>query len=350
MNIAGRKIGKGKHCFIIAEAGVNHNGDMMLAKKLVDAAKEAGVDAVKFPTYKTEELVTLEAKQASYQTKNTGKKESQFAMLKRLELSNKDFQELRNYCDKKSIIFMSTPHTESSVDLLDPLVPAYKIGSGDLNNIPLLRYIAKKGKPIIISTGMSTLEEIVKSVKAVQEINKELIVLHCTTNYPCPLNEVNLAAMNTIKEATGCIVGYSDHTEGINVSLMAVSLGAQVIEKHFTLDRKMEGPDHKASLEPYELKEMVGRIRNEDYPIISKEILGSSEKKPGEAERKIAEIARKSIIALHDIPAGHTIQYEDLIIKRPGNGIKPEFIDDVVGKKTKAYIKKDSLLTWEQFQ
>ncbi|MBN1275032.1 N-acetylneuraminate synthase [Candidatus Woesearchaeota archaeon] len=348
--MANKPVEKGKNCFIIAEAGVNHNGDIALARKLVDAAKEAGADAVKFQTYKTEELVTEEADQAEYQVENIGKSESQYAMLKRLELTEKDFKDLKDYCDERGIIFMSTPHTQSAVDMLEPLVPAYKIGSGDLNNTPLLRYAASKGKPLIISTGMSTLEEIQKAVAAIKEVNEDLVVLHCTTSYPCPYDQVNLAAMQTIKEATGCVIGYSDHTEGIDVSLMAAAEGAYVIEKHFTLDKNMPGPDHKASLEPDELKKLVDRIRAEDYPPVTQEVLGSEEKKPTAAESKIARVARKSVITQRDIPAGNVITHDDLVIKRPGTGIAPEEIEKIVGKKARQDIKKDTLLGWSHIK
>ena len=350
MKINEKEFGTGKNCFIIAEAGVNHNGSLHLAKQLVDAAKDAGVDAVKFQTFKTDELVTEDANQASYQTKNTGKKESQSDMLKRLELSDGDFKEIKNYCDEKGIVFMSTPHTFSAVDMLDSLMPAYKIGSGDLNNLPLLEYIAKKEKPVILSTGMGSMDEILESANLIQSINKNLILLHCTTSYPCPFNDVNLAAMDTIKEKTGCVVGYSDHTEGIDVSLMAVSLGAYVIEKHFTLDKNLPGPDHKASLDPQELKELVKRIREEDLPEVTSEVLGSAIKSPTNAENEIAKIARKSIVAKRDIDKGSEISKEDLIIKRPGTGILPKKITSIVGKKAKNHIKKDAVLEWSDIE
>ena len=350
MNIARKTLGTGKKCFIIAEAGVNHNGSLELAKKLIDAAKHAGVDAVKFQTYHAEDLVTQGSEQAEYQTRNTGRSESQYEMLKRLELTEEDFKDLKEYCDHQGIIFMSTPHTMLAVDFLEALVPAYKIGSGDLNNIPLLQHVARKGKPMIISTGMSDLKETMRSVQAIKRINDRLVVLHCTTSYPCPPDQVNLAAMRTIREATGCLVGYSDHTQGIEVSLMAAAEGACVIEKHFTIDRNLPGPDHKASLEPDELKELVRRIRAGDLPEATPEVLGSPEKKPTEAEKSIAEVARKSVVARHDIPAGHTITRDDLIIKRPGTGIRPEDIDKIVGKEAKEGIKKDTLLAWSHLK
>jgi N,N'-diacetyllegionaminate synthase len=251
-------IGIGKPCFIIAEAGVNHNGDMKLAKELVDAAVLAGVDAVKFQTFKSEDLVTESAQMAEYAKKNTGKEESQLAMLRRLELKNEDFIELKKYCDKKGIMFLSTAHTADAVNVLNPLMPAFKIPSGDATNIPFLAAVAKKKKPMIVSTGMADLKEVALAVATIKKQgNSKIILLHCTTNYPCPLDQVNLRAMLTLGKEFKLPIGYSDHTEGIWVSVMAVVMGATVIEKHFTLDKDMPGPDHKASLDPQELKEMV---------------------------------------------------------------------------------------------
>lgn len=355
MKIGNKEIGN-DHCFIIAEAGVSHNGDIELAKKLVDAAVESGVDAVKFQTFKSEKIVTPDADQATYQKKNIGKDESQFQMLKRLELLYEDFRELKAYCDKKGIIFLSTPHScEEDIDFLDELgVVAFKVGSGDLTNIPTLEYIAKKGKPVILSTGMATMDEVKEAVEAVTKYNKDLIILHCTTNYPCPLDEVNLKAMKTMEKEFSYPVGYSDHTMGIDVSLLAVSMGALMIEKHFTLDRNMEGPDHAASLEPHELKEMVEKIKNKpSLDIMLKEIadsetiLGDGIKKPNISEQVIAKVARKSITADKDIPTGTTITRNMLHIKRPEGGIRPKYINKVIGKKAKKDIKKDELFSFE---
>jgi len=333
-------------CFVIAEAGVNHNGDMELAKKLVDAAVEAGVDVVKFQTFRSEDLVSSSASMAEYQEKNIGEKESQLEMLKKLELNYDSFKELKEYCDQKGIIFMSTPHTEDAVDFLEPLVPAFKVGSGDINNLPVLRKMASKGKPIILSTGMSSLEDVKEAVKIIEEAgNLQIILLHCTTNYPCPFDEVNLRAMNTLQaEFPDLPCGYSDHTLGISVPIMAVALGALVIEKHFTLDKDMEGPDHKASLDPKELKQMTQEIRNVEVA------LGDGIKKPNPSEIKIAEVAKKSVIANRDIKQGEVIKTEDLIIKRPGTGIEPKHFDDVVGRTTKQDIQKDTLISFDQIQ
>jgi len=338
IKIKNRIISKNHPCFIIAEAGVNHNGKLKLAKKLVDVAKKAGVDAVKFQTFKAKNLVSKNTEMANYQKKNTGKKESQFEMLRRLELHNRNFIKLKKYCNKKRIIFLSTPHTESAVDLLNNLVPAYKIGSGDLTNSPLLKKIAQKKKPIILSTGMATLKEVEEAVNTIMPINKKLILLHCTTNYPCPLEEVNLRAMLTLKKEFNLLVGYSDHTSGIIVPTIAVAMGATVIEKHFTLDKNLPGPDHKASLEPKELKEMVKAIRNVE------KILGTGEKNPTNSEKKIRRIIRKSIVAKIDIPKNTIIKKNMLIIKRPGTGINPKQIDKIIGKKTKKNIVQNELI------
>lgn len=332
--------------FVIAEAGVNHNGSLVLAKKLVDVAKEAGADVVKFQTFKSEELITEEADMASYQEKNTGKKESQLDMLKKLELSYKDFEELKKYCDQKKIIFLSTPHTEGAVDFLDKLVPAFKVSSGDLTNLPFLENIAKRNKSIILSTGMGTLGEIREAVETIKKYNDQIIILHCITNYPCTKEDVNLRAMETIQKEFGCITGYSDHTEGIEVPIMAVNLGAKVIEKHFTLDKNMEGPDHKASLNPAELKLMIDKIRKNEKIETPEEILGNGLKIPNKNETEIAKVARKSVVAKINIPLNSVITEDMLVIKRPGTGINPKDISKVIGKRTSKEIKQDNLVEW----
>lgn len=362
MKVKEKDIGNNSPCFVIAEAGVNHSGNIKLAKKLVDAAKDAGADAVKFQTFKTEKAMTRQAEQAKYQTENTGKKESQFEMVKRLELSYADFRELKKYCDNKGIIFLSTPHScREDVDLVAELCPAIKVGSGDLTNLPILKYIAQKQLPIILSTGMADLEEVKEAVETILPINKKLILLHCTTNYPTPLNEVNLKAMATLKKEFNLPTGYSDHTEGIKVSLAAVAWGARLIEKHFTLDRNLPGPDHKASLEPKELKAMVEGIRSVEKKmaqdkkpeIILDELnvsfaMGDGIKRPTPSEIKIAKIIRKSIVAAVNINKGTKIEENMLAVKRPGTGIVPKFLDQIVGKIAKQDIKKDELITWEK--
>ena len=345
IKIGKKNIGKGKPCFIIAEAGVNHNGSLKLAKKLVDVAKEASADAVKFQTFKAEKIVTKNAEMVNYQKRNIGKKESQLEMLKKLELGNEDFIELKKYCDKKNIIFLSTPHTEDAVDFLESLVPVYKIGSGDLTNLPFLEKIAGKKKPIILSTGMATLSEVKEAVGTIKKAgNNKIILLHCTTNYPCPLEEVNLKAMLTLKKELNLPVGYSDHTLGITVPIMAATLGAVILEKHFTINKNLPGPDHKASLEPDELREMVIAIRN------TEKALGGGVKKPTKSEEKIKKVVRKSIIAKIDIPKGAKITDEILIIKRPGNGIQPKYLHKVIGKIARGDIKKDNLIKFRELK
>lgn len=337
-------IGK-KRAFIIAEAGVNHNGKLVLAYQLVDKAKEAGVDAIKFQTFNPKKLVSKVAKMATYQRDNIGKEKSQQEMLSELTLEKKDFVKIKEYCEKKEILFLSTPFDEESVDFLEDLVPYYKIGSGEITNLPFLKHIAKKGKPIILSTGMSYLGEVETAVKAIQEIDDdlELYLLHCTTNYPCPINEVNLKAMQTLKEAFKLPVGYSDHTKGIEVPIAAVALGARIIEKHFTLDNNMEGPDHKASLEPDELKEMVFRIRNIE------KALGDGIKKPNRSEIKIREVARKVLVSNKKLTQGSVIRRGDIEIKRAGRGILPHELEIIENHKLVKDIDEDEPLTWDHF-
>lgn len=338
IQIGHKYIGDKHPCFIIAEAGVNHNGDVGLAKKLVDAAKEAGADAVKFQTFKAEDVVTKEAAMAEYQERNIGKIGTQLEMIKKFELKYADFAELKNYCDKKRIIFLSTPHSEGAADFLEPLVLAYKIGSGDLTNLPFLKKIALKKKPIILSTGMATLKEVREAIDAIAKTNKKIVILHCTTEYPCPLKAVNLRAMLTIKKEFNLPVGYSDHTDNIFVPVMAVAMGARVLEKHITLDKNMPGPDHKASFNPDEFKKMTDEIR------VAEEILGDGIKKITESEKNIKKFIRKSIVARKDIFKGTTIKEDMLIIKRPGMGIEPKYFYKIIGKKAKKNIKKDQLL------
>ena len=314
--------------FIIAEAGVNHNGDINLAKKLIDVAVESGVDAVKFQTWKTDLLVTKDAQQAEYQIDNTGIEESQYDMLKKLELSYDDFIELKQYCDDKNILFLSTPDESTSADFLNNIQNIFKIGSGELTNIPFLRYIGKFKKKIILSTGMGTLGEVEKALITIIEAGtskKDITLLHATTMYPTPMNEVNLNAMITLKEAFKIDVGYSDHTMGIEIPIAAVAMGAKIIEKHFTLSRNMEGPDHKASLEPDELKAMVTAIRNIEYA------LGSGEKIPQKSERENKKIVSKSIIAKRKIEKGDIFTEDNLDTKRVGTGLSSILWDEIIG-------------------
>ncbi|MEF8847733.1 MAG: N-acetylneuraminate synthase [Candidatus Thermoplasmatota archaeon] len=339
IHILDKKIGKNHPCFVIAEAGVNHNGKLNLAKKLVDVAVDAGADAVKFQTFRSEGVVTDKADTASYVKKNIGKNIKQIEMIKNLELKYDEFRELKNYCDNKNIIFLSTPHSFDAIDFLDDLVPAFKFGSSDLTNIPTIKHAAKKGKPIILGTGMATLQEVKDAISSIKKTgNDNIIVLHCTTNYPCPFEEVNMNAMITMQKKLDCLVGYSDHTMGISVPVMAATLGAVVIEKHFTIDRNLSGPDHNASLEPTELKNMVTEIRNVE------KALGRSEKKPTDSEKEIMNVARKSIVAKKDIKKGEIIRRKLLCIKRPGIGLHPKEINNILGKKTRKDIKKDELI------
>lgn len=345
ISIGTRRVGKGQPCFIIAEAGVNHNGSLRLAKKLVDAAKRAGANAIKFQTFKSENLVTIQGEMAEYQKKNIGKIESQLVMLKKLELKYSDFRTLKKYCGKKKIMFLSTPHTDDAADFLASLVPAFKIGSGDLTNIPLLEKIAKKKKPVIISTGMATIAEVRDAVQAIKKQgNSKIIILHCTTSYPCSFQEVNLKAMKTLQDEFHVPIGYSDHTVGIVVPVMAIALGANVIEKHLTLNKELSGPDHKASLEPDEFKEMVEAIRG------AEKALGDGIKKPNPNEERIKKVARKSIVAKIDILSGAKISTSMLIVKRPGTGIQPVMMKQVTKKRAKRNIKKETVLSWADLQ
>jgi N-acetylneuraminate synthase/N,N'-diacetyllegionaminate synthase len=282
---------------------------------------------------------------AEYQKKNTGKEESQIEMIKRLELTYNDFSDLKKYCDKKGIMFLSTAFDNESIDFIDNLVPIFKVPSGEINNFPYLEKIAQKNKPVIMSTGMANLSDIEKALKTIKNVNEDLdiTVLHCTTNYPCPYDEVNLKAMNTIKNAFKVKVGYSDHTLGVEIPVAAVAMGAEIIEKHFTLDKTLPGPDHKASLEPRELKDMVEKIRNIE------KALGDGIKKPNLSEEKIKSAARKSLVANMDLEKGTILKKENFEIKRPGNGISPEFLDILVGKKLVKDIKEDEIFTWEHF-
>lgn len=326
--------------FIIAEAGVNHNGDINIAKKLVDEAVLAGADAVKFQTFKAENLVCRNASKAEYQLDTTDKDETQFDMLKKLELTEKMHVELINYCQNKDIMFLSTPFDIDSLHYLVNLgLDIIKIPSGEITNYPLLKEVGKTQKKVILSTGMSTLGEIRSAKRVLMEYGcKDLIVLHCNTEYPTPYRDVNLKAMYTIREELGVRVGYSDHTPGIAVAIAAVALGAEVIEKHFTLNRNMNGPDHKASLEPNELKEMIRAIRNVEAS------LGDGVKKPSESEKKNIEIARKSIVAKCNIAKGTLLNGENLTTKRPGTGISPMEWNCVIGQKAKRDFDMDEMI------
>ena len=327
--------------FIIAEAGVNHNGSIELAKKLIEKGAEAGVDAVKFQSFKANKLVTVNAEKADYQVANIGKNdENQYVMLKKLELDYDKHQELMDYAKSKGVMFLSSAFDLESIDLLVDLdLSVFKIPSGEITNLPYLRKIAQTNKPVILSTGMATLGEIEAALEVLKNNGTtDVTILHCNTEYPTPMSDVNLTAMNTMKDAFKVKVGYSDHTLGIEIPIAAVALGAEVIEKHFTLDKTMDGPDHKASLEPDELKQMVKSIRNIEQS------LGTGVKTPTESERKNKQIARKSIVAKMPIKMGEIFSEENLDIKRPGTGISPMLWDEMIGSKSTKDYQTDELI------
>ncbi len=330
-------------CHIIAEAGVNHNGSLELALKLIDAAADAGADTVKFQTFKADKLVTRDAPKAAYQTRTTSGDAGQYAMLKKLELSDSAFADLIAHARKREIAFLSTPFDADSAALLAGLgVPSFKVSSGDLTNLPFLRELARHGLPVMLSSGMASMSELDEAVSALMAAGlgpEQLTLLHCTTEYPAPVNEVNLLAMLTIRTAfPGITVGYSDHTEGIHIPVAAAALGARVIEKHFTLDRTMEGPDHKASLEPAELKAMIDAVRAVEAA------LGDGWKRPTASELPNRRAARKSIVAARDIKAGELLTADNLTTRRPGDGISPMRWDEIIGTVALRDMRKDEKL------
>ena len=333
---------------IIAEAGVNHNGNLELAKKLIDVAADAGADYVKFQTFKAEKIVSRAAPKALYQQSTTGSSESQLDMVKKLELDLEAHQLLTDYCVQKLINFLSTAFDIESVDLLHRFdLDYFKIPSGEITNLPLLEKIASQKKPILLSTGMATMEEIENTLNVLisKGVSREdIIVLHCNTEYPTPMSDVNLKAMNSIANSFDVRVGYSDHTLGIEVPIAAVSMGAVCIEKHFTLDKTMKGPDHKASLEPKELKAMVSAIRNIE------QALGSDIKQPTGSELKNVVVARKSLHLAHSLSKGHVLVAEDLVTLRPGDGISPMQIRNIIGQKTKRDLPNQYKLTLEDIE
>ena len=331
--------------FIIAEAGVNHNGSLELAKKMIDVAVDADADAVKFQTFKAEKVVSRYAPKAEYQKKTTTADESQLEMIKKLELDAVAHQTLIEYCTKKNIRFLSTPFDLESINLLNELgLDIFKIPSGEITNLPYLRKIGALEKKIILSTGMADLGEIEDALEALTGAGtrlKDITVLHCNTEYPTPFKDVNLRAMLTIKAAfSGIKVGYSDHTSGIEAPIAAVAMGATIIEKHFTLDKNMEGPDHKASLEPHKLKAMVQAIRNIEIA------LGNGIKKPTPSELKNRSIVRKSIVAARDIEKSEVLTEENLTVKRPGTGISPMRWNEVIGQKANRSYREDEVISW----
>lgn len=329
------------HVCVIAEAGVNHNGNIEIAKKMIDVAKEAGADYVKFQTFIPEKLVSKYAEKAEYQKKNTDSGESQLQMLKKLALTYMDFIDLKKYCEQVGIGFISTPFDLESIEFLNTFNMAFwKIPSGEITNLPYLEAIAKTGRKIIMSTGMSDMQEINEAVAVLEKFGpRDIVLLHCNTQYPTPYEDVNLNAMITIRNATGKMVGYSDHTQGIEIPVAAVAMGAQVIEKHFTLDKCMEGPDHKASLNPIELKEMVSAIRHIEMA------LGNGEKTITFSESANRDVARKSIVAKHDIKQGEILSWDNMTVKRPGNGISPMKWYELLGTKSNKMYKEDEQIT-----
>lgn len=333
---------KSDKVFIIAEAGVNHNGSLELAKKLIDVASESGVDAVKFQTFKADKLVSKTAKKAEYQKETTDTNESQYEMIKKLELDEAAHRELIKYCKSKNILFLSTPFDHESIALLHGLgMSIFKIPSGEITNLPYLRQIGRFGKEVILSTGMADLGEVEDALDVLVQAGtpkENITILHATTEYPCPMDEVNLKAMQTMLHAFGAKVGYSDHTQGIEIPIAAVAMGARVIEKHFTLDREMPGPDHKASLEPDELKAMVQAIRHVE------KALGNGMKKPSKSEAKNKAIARKSILTCKAIKKGEKLTKDNITIKRPGNGMSPMRWDEVIGSVALRDYVEDELL------
>lgn len=329
--------------YIIAEAGVNHNGNIKLAKELVDMAKQCGADAVKFQTFKAEESTGEKADKAEYQKKNDVTEESQFEMIKKLELPFGDFKILKQYCDKLKIDFISTPDGEQSLKcLIDLDVLKIKIGSTEITNYPFLKKIAQSKKKVILSTGMSTLGEVEKAVDVLLENGaKDVELMHCTTDYPTNVEDVNLKAMLTLKNAFQLQIGYSDHTSGFEAAVAAVTMGAVTIEKHITLDREMKGPDHKASMPPAEFAEYVEHIRN------TEKLLGSGRKKPTANEKTIMQQVRRSILSARDLKAGTILTEKDLCLKRPGTGITPEFMPLLLGRELKRDIEKEEPITWQ---
>jgi len=346
LDVAGRQVGPGQPCFIIAEAGVNHDGELETARRLVQVAAEAGADAVKFQTFSADRTVTRHAPKAGYQLRSTDPSESQVEMLRRLELSADAHRELTAESRRRGILFLSTPFDEQSADFLEGLgVAAFKIPSGELTNLPFLEHVARKGRPMIISTGMATMEETEAAVRAVTEAgNQGVLLLHCVSAYPADPRDANLRAMRTLERAFGVGVGYSDHTPGIEVALAAVALGACVIEKHFTLDRGLPGPDHLASIEPAELRSLVRGVRTVEAA------LGHGRKEPAACEAEIAAVSRKSIVAARDIPAGALITKDLLTMKCPGTGLAPSMLGRVLGRTASRDIPADTLIAPEMLR
>ncbi len=341
-----REIGPGAPCYVIAEAGVNHNGDVAMARQLIDAAAAAGADAVKFQTFKTERLVTATAAKAEYQQRNTGSSETQFEMLRKLELNETAHRELLEHCRARGIQFLSTPFEEESADLLQRLgVPAFKLPSGELTNWPLLEHVARMQKPMLVSTGMATHEEVDAAVGVIRAAGAPpLLLFHCVSNYPAPPAEANLRAMQTMTAAFGVPVGFSDHTAGDEVALAAVALGACALEKHLTLDRALPGPDHRASLEPAEFADLVRKVRHVEMA------LGSGRKEPAPSETATAAVARKSITLSCAVAAGDVLTAACLTLRRPGTGLSPAQLERIVGRKARRDLAAGTQPTLEDLE
>jgi N-acetylneuraminate synthase len=336
----------GNDVFIIAEGGVNHNGNVDLAIRLIDAAKNAGADAIKFQTFKASRLVSRAAPKADYQRRTTPASQSQLDMISRLELTEGAHLKLARYCRAKKILFLSSPFDEGSADLLDRLgIKIFKIPSGEITHRQLLEHIARKNKAIVLSTGMSTLAEVKEAVSWIRATTKApLALLHCVSDYPAPADQANLRAMETLRKSFKLPVGYSDHTPGIDIAIAAAALGAVIVEKHLTLDRRLPGPDQSASLEPSDFKEMVSAIRRVTSA------LGDGVKKVAPCEERNRIIARRSLVAAHDLLPGRVIRKNDLQIKRPGNGIPPAQLEKVLGRKVVKRIGTDEVLKWDMFE
>lgn len=346
VTVAGRTIGTGHPCLIIAEAGVNHNGRVEQAKRLIDVAAKSGADAVKFQTFRAERLVSPKAPKAAYQLRATDAGESQWEMLKRLELSEEAHGQLRAHCQERGILFLSTPFDELSADFLDTLgMPAFKIASSELTHWRLLEHVARKGRPMLLSTGMSDAQEVAEALRVIRHAgNAPVVLLHCVSNYPADPADANLRAMRAMTEQFQVPVGYSDHTPGIEVALGAVALGACIVEKHFTLDRTLPGPDHQASLEPGELAALVRGIR------VVEAAFGNGRKEPAPSERDVAQVARRSLVALRDIPAGASLTEALVGIRRPGTGLPPADWSRVIGRRAAAAISAGTPLRWEMLR
>lgn len=345
VKIGNRLVGEGEPVFIVAEAGSNHDRKLGQARRLIDVAANAGADAVKFQTFSADKIVVKTGPKAGYMEK-VSEKESVYEIFKRIELPREWHRELVEYASKKGLIFLSSPFDEEAVDLLDGLgVPAFKVASGELTNLPLIKYMARKGRPLIVSTGAATMDEVGEAVSVIRSTgNKKIVLLHCVANYPAAPEDANLLAMSALKKRFKLPVGYSDHTLGTATPLAAVALSAVMIEKHFTLSRKLPGPDHFYALEPNELKAMVDGIRAVE------KMRGTPIKKPVKAEREIRKLARRSIFAKVDIPAGAAIKREMLVALRPAIGLEPKHIGSIVGKKAKRAIKRHEAVTWEKIK